>query len=687
MRLTRSLLQRMREEAESAYEDARDKVRIEEKTWIRRLAFYRGWQYLISAEDDEYVGRDPNGEEREVFNEIRRTVRTMVSSQVRQLPKPEVPAARGDHRARARAEATESLLQSFVDNNVFNIEELIRCVLFAKIVGGGYIKHTWDRRGGKLNPDWTDLVDDGFGNQGPRLIPEGEIKMEFVDPFHCLRDPSALKFDECRYICHEKIRPVAELEQRFKKDVFGKSTKGRWDRRDHDDIEATALSGVDEYSYSAFSSGQRLEGNYLSRYVEYWEKPTEEFQMGRLIVFSGAMLLYAGSIPYFPPRLPFVLYYGDALNPMGYFADGIEDLIGPQETMNLLLSSLKEWVSKILRPHILNPIGSHVESDLFDDVGGQTIDYTKGFEPDFMVPPDIPNGMFGMHATLTNQIRDLSGYGEPGSPAENVRSGRQHAFVEEDLRAAQVPDDLIFTRNVLESFKQEILLAHQYYDDGKMIRVLGPEGKYERIAFKEEDYDWDADLAPEAFGDAPRSRSQRMQEILDLHREDVLNPENPSGGVALKLLGYDVQVAKLKQPNDEDITKARRDITIIITAARTGETPMLNPREFDVAGIHIDIKNGFRKTVEYDELPPMYQAILDSNVEWYEGLHRAQLGLQAEDSQFEGGGGPAGAPMAPPPPGAGPPGSQPMQPPESQAEFLNSPEAQQLLPSQQKPAA
>lgn len=639
-------------ECKDKYEDAEANMLTKQAVWMERAAMYRGLQ--TSKRDGQlYMDVEPTGEAREIQNYIRSFVRAAVASRAGAFPNPEVPAASGDEAAMTRARATEKLLKSFVDDNTFDKEELVRSLIWACTIGGSWIKITWDQNAGRLidadvegkertvtdpetGEEYTEFIQetDMFGAPITSSSFEGRIKTEFVDTMDGLPDPTAKRFCEMRYWIHRKDKASEELEEMFPEDYFGNKTEGRFTEEKNKNLRAAKsfLAGDGE---AEDSIGGRSKHNEKTELVEYWEKPSTKNPNGMLCVWSGAVLLYLGPCPFVPARLPVVLLLGDNIVPSGLYADGtVEDLIPLQRTLNRIESKKREYVDNVATPHIMNPLGSRVDPDLFGDIPGQIIDHAPGLKPWILEIPNMPNAAFTMPADIIQRMKEISGYPDvvQGNNAQGDLSGRAIAFLRENEQNVRQSDKSIYQKAILDMFRQMMWVAKQFYEEGRIIRTLGESEEWEFREFNDDDYDWYIDLAPEASSGAPNSRALRYAEVTEGYGLGLFDPENPGAKEARKLLGWSNANSSTSDPHMADRSLARMENMQFEDGDQINEV-----RDFHNDEVHLEEHNKMRNSAIYLNKSKQEQLQIDYHCFMHEQQLAMKMGVYGDRQMAMGG--------------------------------------------------
>jgi hypothetical protein len=647
----------MLSEVQGYYEDARRAVQARLPLLLQRMAFYRGSQWGASSQFGWIPDSVELEEAREVYNYVRPTVRSAVASMLRAVPSPEAIAAHGGCRSVARALASHNLMRSFMRNGVIPFAELYRGCTDAQVKGACWFKTYWNPNAGKfidvprmvpseLDPTQMEPATDDFGQPQMDQHREGEITVEFCDVVDVLPDPHAKKESEIRHIFHRKLVPISTLMDQFPKDAFGESTESRWETqsRDHGQNARTTIEDDSRGGLIGFAGGynSRNEGNELAELVEYWERPTNEFSKGRLIVFSGELIVAIGPLPY---EFPWNLMLGENIVPNGLYSDGIvEDILPLQKTINLNASKRREWMDKILSPPLLNPTNSGIDEALFSDMAGSIISHNPGAKPEWMDVPGIPQSMFTIEEQLVAMIKDVSTYSDitRGEAPQGIETGRALAWLHEFQAGVHEPDHALVQETLARIMIKCLRLARDFYSEERTVKMLGDNDRMIARRFRKADYDFDAELIVNPFSGDSTSRAVRRAEVLEDFQAELYNDEKPGSKTARRLLGTDVA-----DKNDVDIegvhkSKARDEHLSL------EENPFapLQVREFHDHDIHIDEHNVFRNSADYDRLPPIAQQQFDMHVAEHELMRADALdGFAAEQGMLEGG----SAPGAPPP--------------------------------------
>lgn len=651
-------LRKMKHEIENLYEDAY--TSYEERRGYKdyeSASFYRGWHHEANETESTQAQLDDD-EALETLNLVRPIVNAALAATLQQIPQPEMAARRGDSKSRARAEATEQFLRACVHNGVLSWEHLIRGVLWAKQTGLAWMKICWDPDVGMEITDqvdvsaWIEEEDENadsdqeeeqdvdiFGEPVREAIYEGDIRVRFVPSSEGFPNPDARSTDEIRHFFHSRLLPVGELLDMYPQDAFGKKLNhGSFDTGTrHMSQVDSRYSQMDE---DGWGDSEFDKENVLAQLVEFWEIPSQKFPNGRKAVFSGETLLEIGANPLKPGRIPFVPIYGDNIVPGGLYPDGVvEDLKSPQRSANRTATKMREHLDNVTNVRLMVPIGSGIDRNTWGTKSGQIIRYQKGYQPTALDMPDMPQSWFEYKATLGESMAQISGYHDitrADDPAQ--ATGRALIVSKEQEMAQREPIMLLFRFSMVSIFQHIVWTARQKYDDGRMVRILGQNGRWEMMEFFQDDFDFANDLVPEVWTSEPTTPALRQIQILENFESGVYN-DDPAANRVRMLMNDRSSRSPVFDEFKPDRDRACQENLII---SRGWPVP-IDVLEEDYHPAHIEEHRKYMISQEFLELPPSQQAIMREHLQMHHQLemmvqqnYGMQQQLLAGGDQFGG---------------------------------------------------
>lgn len=660
--LSENQAQAMLGEVTSLYEDAANHFRVKRSGLSRIVensAYYRGMQQVLKGG----VESTNIGERAQTVNIVRKIVTNAVAEKIRQIPEPKTPAARDDQKSRNRSRAIQRLCRSLIRNNIIDEDEVHRLASWCAQNGPGYLKMAWDPNSGRPlqtgptgfeamesasgDPTARDapldelsetpshgalleenMQDDGFGGSAPSQVFEGEIHCEFVPTIDGFPDPAARSRKEMRYFCHRKLRPVGELEQDYPLDVFGKKTKGKFSRGKHSMEQAAFRQMTEEGGEHLWSSNQKHESeeNVLAELVEFWERPSRKFPSGRLIIFSGPLVLAMGPCPLMPARIPFIHFAGDNINPVGLGGDGtVEDVKQAQKNANFAETKLAEHLDVGVNFHILAPLGSGVTRNTWGNKSGQVIPYARGMQPTPWQPSPLPASVYEYSDKQIARAQEIAGYSNNAVNLPSNTSGRTFAFAEEASKQAREPDQISWRRSFFEVFQHALWLVKQFYDDGRKLVLVGENNEWELVDFNSDDYDLANDVVFEVYSQSPLSHSGTVDEVLSFANAHLFD-DGPAPERARRMLGDEYAYKMSYDPFEAHRARARRENT---AALRFQPIPVV--KTYDNHKVHLEEHDKFRVSPEFENLPEWQQQLFETHCMLHEEIAVRQAALSISD--------------------------------------------------------
>lgn len=600
------------------------------------MAFYRGLQYGQATRFGFYADDRAPGEEREVRNYIAPTVASLASARLRAFPSFRVTASSSDVSSLASARFQERLIRSLQQNGVVSLEEFYRGEIKRACHGAVWYKVYWDPNRGRSvrqprfiqGDNGPEPLNDIFGRQQWWNAFEGDVAIEHCDIVDVLPDPHATRKEEVRHIFHRKLIPMSRALDRFKYDVFGNrltaasfaQNEGYQEIHHRDSIENDARA---HYSGLAGTRAGRSEGNQLARIVEFWVRPTNEFPDGALLVFSGNTIIAASPLPY---DWPWVLSIGRNVLPSSLYADGdVAHLKSVQRSINLAASKMKEYMAMCAAPHILSPNDAGLSPADFSDIAGNVLLFsgTAG-RPEWMSVPQMPDAVAGQEGHLRQQIGDIAAVSDiaRGQVPPQIETGRALAYLYEFQQGAHEPDIALQREVYREVIQKTMALIHTFYQEGRMIALVGDNAAWEVVHFKRADFGALRRVVVEMEDQRPNSRAiQRAEAIEDFQIGAFSDtPEAKRYREAINAPSFGGEEVDVQR---QHVARALEEQAGILD----GLYPELLEQDDDE--YHLQKHQAFAATLEFRRLPQEYQRVFLDHIAEHEARYVEQLEAQA----------------------------------------------------------
>lgn len=232
---------------------------------------------------------------------------------------------------------------------------------------------------------------------------------------------------------------------------------------------------IEEKIQQSDKSGKKISG-YRTR---------KKYPNGRKIVTANKVLLEDDENPYLDGEFPFCRLI-DHILPREFWGEGeVDNLKGPQQIINKLMSYAMDVIELMGNPVWKNPTGSGVFSDSIVNRPGLVIDYNDGFEPRREQGEDVQPSIFAIFDRMLQAFDKVSGVNEV---TRGVRPQNASGVAIENLQEAAQTRIRLKSRNVEawltqvgQQFASRIL---QFYSIPRIVRITdNPEAaRYFEIA-------------------------------------------------------------------------------------------------------------------------------------------------------------------------------------------------------------
>jgi len=452
-----------------------------DSNWIENYKFFRGKQWKIAR---------PSYRNSDVLNFIHSAIQTIVPIMTDNRPNIEaVPENPEDFEF---AMIMTQLLRSKWDRDQFS-QIVAEAIVDACIYGVAISEQPWEQEThqGLGDFDFRTVdplyfypdprardVNDSFGKGVITAIPTdlAEVKRKYPDKAHLLKaDLSDIdmaktaKQDMDDYRIRSATDNLTLVEGERPADV---------NQPDQILVITAWLKDdavIEEKIQQSDKTGKKISG-YQTR---------KKYPNGRKIVIANKVLLEDEENPYLDGEFPFCRLI-DHILPREFWGEGeVDNLKGPQQIINKLMSYAMDVIELMGNPVWKNPTGSGVFSDSIVNRPGLVIDYNDGFEPRREQGADVQPSIFAIFDRMLQAFDKVSGVNEV---TRGVRPQNASGIAIENLQEAAQTRIRLKSRNVEawltqvgQQFASRIL---QFYSIPRIVRITdNPEAaRYFEIA-------------------------------------------------------------------------------------------------------------------------------------------------------------------------------------------------------------
>lgn len=533
-------MQQLVSEIKNEYTRRREERRVFELQWRMNQNYLQGNQYCdILQETGELIDYPAltEDEQRSVYNQIAPINETRLSKLSRVQPGLTVRPLTEDVSDITTARTATRLLKSaFSQQQMLSKQQT--AAAWAEICGCVFWKSTWDTRSGRLLGYWND-----------RAIYEGDISVSVVPayeifPANCYRQT----LDEQDSIIHARVYTVQEIYNRWGILLDGRELN----------VLSMESSGILAGGSGYNPSMQQLHDNQIEDaelVLEYYEKPSADFALGRHIIVAGDYVVHAGELPwqvgqYYRRGYPFVQQF--CLKTPGMFFGGtvIERLIPLQRDYNATKNRINEHIARMSINNVVVEQGSLVNEELLD-VGfrpGMVVEYRPGATPPtWMQVQEIPQTLFSKLTEMRNEFIDISGVSEMSRTSQapgSISSGTALEILKEqdDTRLALTAENI--RSAIQEVGRQWLRLFKQFAVAPRITRISGDDmGDVATLIWQGSDITSD-DVHVDTDNEMTNTPAQRKQMALDLINTGMFNDPD-TGAMTRETRGKLMEVFQL----------------------------------------------------------------------------------------------------------------------------------------------
>ena len=581
----------------------------------RNIAFTLGQQWMIwdaqarTMRLPQQNPQSPNSVKKLTINKIGSIVERTASKLTKEAIAPECRPASDDQDDISAAKVGTRILTHELARLEWTKKQ-VEFIFWPIITGCSYWQVSWDATAGPV----LDIDPEG-------KLHQGEVVLDPVPWPELVVDPNADSLRDAIWARRTKAMTREAVWEQWGKEVES-DTKPIMD-----DMLSIANAGGGHMAATSDTAD-------MVAVKQFWSVPCRAFPKGIVITYCGTTVLEKMDFPYKHGRLPFVQQ--DLLPGIGR-REGrtwVTDLIPMQIDYNDARSREADQRNK-MSPKLMVPKGamgsmdeqrasSRVEVYPYSPINGK---------PDWLIPD---SGWLQQHET-TMKRADIE-MGERSGQSDASTGTAAPTSAAASLIALQEADDTKLATSVklLAVTVQEIgwhilNLVKQYWTEERTIRTWSEAGDLEAQRFTGADVSDSLDVyvSPESL--LPRSKAARQDLVFKLQGAGMLTDVRR----ALQIIdepGMDAFMDNLSL----DAKQAQRENSHL----RNGELQQVHT--FDNHVVHIAEHDDFRKSYEYEQLPPEIRSVVDAHVLVH---HEQVLGSM----QTPVGGAPAAAPGAVPP--------------------------------------
>jgi len=548
---------------------------------------------------------------------------------------------------RRKADAADRLIR-FAIRKYQMQETFDRTSLNTLIYGTGIVKTIWD-------PEKGDIVD--FDETSGELTMEGDIDFTVPSPWDIYIDPDATSIDEIKYVFERIHMPYEEALYKFPqhKEILDKYRLTEETRRT-------------EYGTNRNLNEKRYD---VVEIYQYWEKGLPYNGMiGRFCFMTrnAELLSDVGPNPmrFSPPKNRGVEGLGDGVDkplpakavlPYHIFTD--VDIPGTvwgravvayetslQETYNKMFNVMLDNLHAHGVARMILPEGAEIADGAVTNSPWDIIKITGTQPPHFMEPMPLPAAFPQLIQQAKQGIDDMAGVNEA---MFGQQSREQSGFLMQyATNQANLIRHRLFNKYVMMTesvYRFYLNLIRKYWEESRVIHVLGKEKAFEAVDIKGADIDGGFDLTVEYGASLSLDPTTRRTEVLNMM------PLFEKAGISTRTILQMIKLNELEGLYDKVQLAADRQREFF--EEMLAKDIYIAPRDLQDHKNMLEYSYEYVMTTEYKYLPPEQQALIDRHIKEREQMAAAGMAGAGAPGMPAAGGGPAG-PLPAVPGAAGP---------------------------------
>lgn len=501
-------------------------------------------------------------------------------------------------------------------------------------------------------------------------LPLGDVNTAVVEPFRMSIDPLCNNIHEARWIMEYSIRPLTWIVENYQKEGEPGYTGQAQDVKSEEALNTgmrryfmlKTSSGVrgsmTQGLGATASSGDSMMIDEAAVVKEYYERPTQKYPKGRLIVVANNVLLYAGDSPYTGNEQgdwhPYSMCRWEIVPARIWGKSPFDDSTEIQKHINTIDSVVILNRKTMAIPQKLIPRGTMPNNDQWTGRPGQKISYTPGSngeKPETIPASGLDAQVFQERAqkvedikSITGAIDILKGDRPPGVTAFSalnllfeVGAGklfpiadRWKRFIESSQRK-QLQVIAQKYREIRPSFIQRLMAMNKELTPAQIERFVGADL-----------YD-NCNVIIDPASAVPKMKAAEQAKLMELAQSGVLNLEDPANRSEflqrMDILGFDSGYGK-----DAKRASYENDMLDNLATQPQGNKPVV--LDADNHQIHIALHQDRQKEPSFLELPFEVQQQYSQHVMQHEQMQaqKEQMAMMQAASMASM----TGQPMQPP---------------------------------------
>jgi len=469
-----------------------------------------------------------------------------------------------------------------------------------------------------MHPYWNRSLGEIASEEGDY---EGDIDFDVLSCFEVKYDPSATTWEDAHWACMIKVRDIDYIEEVYQVKV--NPEKGLTESNIYD-IKMTFNVVPEKVKNTPLE--------HHARVYEYWEMPSPKYPNGRRITYTGEheTPLYEsddigwGEQDDTPRELPFFPFVHIDLPGCVHGTNSNQQCRPMQREYNRTRSQIIDAKDLYAYPKRVQPIGSMDNDDT--DSMADILEYVPGSDPpSYLQPPQISVDAYQDCQQILEEMDFISGQNQisHGKVPADMSGYLAEILIEEDTTVlAPTIENYINCKQAYMSYVLKMIRNN--YREKRTLKIIGRNSveMLEVIGSKLTSTDVRIQRGPMA----QRSMAAKIAQVFSYVGMGVLNPQEDRDKIfKWTEFGMDDEMYREAEQDEKQAKEEQRrwEDGNIMFDART------SVRDFFNHDVHIEEHNRWRKSRQYEAMPPEAQAQIDMHVQAHQAYIMNEMAKQA----------------------------------------------------------
>jgi len=449
----------------------------------------------------------------------------------------------------------------------------------------------------------------------------GEIEEHVISPLNFYPEPST-SLKNTRYAIETEAMSVDNI-----KDMFGSKAKDVV----AESIEHDAFGGIygDALNMQFQPDREQQKDHAIVKFFRH--VPDRRWKKGMLLIVANGEILYEGNLDDCGDgKLPYVHLKYRHLPSSFWGVSLLNDLIPQQKRLNAIDSHVVSNRKQMVSNQWLVPEGSGVNK--VDGRSGLMIKWTPatagGFKPERLQGVPLPNQVIQEREQVKMDMEIVSGAKEvlSGNVPPGPETGAAIEAMQEQAFRRFGPLVKMWRAGLAEHEHRKLKLAHKYWKEERVVRVLGDNTELESYYIKGADLRQAMDMTVRVSIGMDYSQSAQRQKIMQAAQMGLLGDmRDPM--VRGKILER-LEIKGFESEYTLDAKKARR----YLEKMKEGEIPP-PPEPVDSHSIQFQVYKDYMLTSDFEALPEQIQGIIRERAQIHQQFmqqEQQQMMMQAQ---------------------------------------------------------